>query len=54
MNKISITFPDNSVREFDSGITPFEIASSISRGLADKALVAKVDGKLTELTYSYK
>ena len=27
---IKITFPDNSVKEFESGITPLQIAESIS------------------------
>ena len=31
---IKITFPDNSVKEFESGVTPLEIAESISSRLA--------------------
>ncbi len=50
MDKIKIKFPDGSEREFDKGITPFEIAKSISNRLADDALVAKIDGKVHELS----
>ena len=31
---INITFPDGAVREFESGVTTFEIAQSISNSLA--------------------
>ena len=34
---INITFPDGAVREFESGVTTFEIAQSISNSLAKKA-----------------
>lgn len=50
MEKIKIKFPDGSIKEFDKGITPLEIAKSISNRLADEALVAKVNGKLRDLT----
>lgn len=35
-NMVKITFPDGAVREFESGVTPFEIAQSISNSLAKK------------------
>ena len=41
---INITFPDKSVRQFESGVTPLEIAKSISEGLARNVLSAKVNG----------
>jgi threonyl-tRNA synthetase len=44
MEKIKITFPDGSDREFDKGITAFEVAKSISNRLADEALVVKLNG----------
>lgn len=50
MSTINIKFPDNSVREFNSGITAFEIAKSISNRLADDAIVAKINGKETDLS----
>ncbi len=51
MEKIKITFPDGSTREYEKGITPLEIAKSISNRLADEALVAKVNGVVRELNY---
>ena len=41
---INITFPDNSVRQFEVGVTPLDIAKSLSEGLARNVLVAKVNG----------
>ncbi len=49
MSQIKVTFPDGSVKEFEQGITPFEIAKSISKGLAKEALVAEINGKRSEL-----
>ena len=46
---INITFPDGSKKEFPKGITSFEIASSISKGLAEDILVAEVNGELVDL-----
>ncbi|MDR1859671.1 MAG: threonine--tRNA ligase [Bacteroidales bacterium] len=46
---INITFPDNSVREFESGVTGLEIAGSISRRLAKEALAIGVDGEVWDL-----
>ena len=34
---INITFPDGAVREFEAGVTTFEIAQSISNSLAKKS-----------------
>ncbi|MFY9152825.1 MAG: threonine--tRNA ligase [Prolixibacteraceae bacterium] len=47
---IKITLPDNSVREFDSEITGFEIANSISNRLAKEVLSISVDGEVWDLT----
>ena len=47
---IKITFPDGAVREFESGVTTFEIAQSISNSLAKKALAGKFNGKLIYTT----
>ena len=49
-NKIKITFPDSSVREYDKGITAYEIAVSISKKLAEEVLVAEINGKLSDLS----
>ena len=47
---IKITFPDNSVKEFESGITPLQIAESISPRLAQEVLAATVNGQEWDLT----
>ena len=47
---IKITFPDSNSREFQKGTTSLEVAGSISRGLADEAVTAKVNGQLYDLT----
>ncbi len=49
---INITFPDKSVRQYESGVTPMEIAKSISDGLARNVLSAKVNGKMWDATRS--
>jgi threonyl-tRNA synthetase len=43
---INITLPDNSVRQYHKGITPLEIAQSISLGLARNILAASVNDDL--------
>ncbi len=45
MLMINIKFPDGSVREFESGITPYGIAESISPRFAAEVLAAKVNGE---------
>ena len=42
---MNITFPDGSVREYESGTSAIAIAKGISKGLAKKVMVAKVDGE---------
>ena len=49
---ISITLPDNSVRQFDKPVTVAEIAASIGPGLAKAALGGKVDGNLVDTSFS--
>ena len=39
---VKITFPDNSVREYQDGITPYEVAESISSRLAQDILCASI------------
>ena len=46
---IKITLPDNSVREFESGITGYDIAESISSRLAKDVLSISVDGEVWDL-----
>ncbi len=48
---INITFPDGAVREYQAGVTTFEIAESISKSLATKRLLlGKFNGKLIDTT----
>ena len=42
MAPISLTFPDGNSREFDAGVTPADVAASISNSLAKKAISASV------------
>ncbi len=42
---INITFPDNSVKQFESGVTPLQIAENISPRLAQDVLAASVNGQ---------
>lgn len=45
---ITITLPDGSTRQYESGITSHQIAQSISEGLARNVLAAEVNGEVWE------
>jgi len=47
---IKVTLPDGAVREYEDGASPHDVAVSISNSLAKKALAAKVNGELYDLT----
>ena len=47
---INITFPDKSVKQFESGTTPLQIAESISPRLAQDVLASTVNGEEWDLT----
>ena len=47
---IKITFPDGNQRDFNRGVTPLEIAKSISEGLARNTISALVDEKQVEVS----
>lgn len=47
---IQITFPNGSVKEFNNGTTPLEIAQSLSPQLAREVVVATVNGAAWDLT----
>nr|WP_298004696.1 threonine--tRNA ligase [uncultured Flavobacterium sp.] len=49
---IKITLPDGSVREYASGITPYEVALSISEGLARNVISANFNGTTVETVTS--
>ena len=47
---INITFPDNSVKQFEKGTTPLQIAESISSRLAQDILAASVNNAQWDIT----
>ena len=46
---VSLTFPDGSSRAYDAGTTGRDVAESISKSLAKKAVAIAVDGELFDL-----
>ncbi len=51
MNKmIKITLPDGSIKEFEKGTTPMEVAKSISEGLARNVISAKFNDETVEVS----
>ncbi len=46
---IKITLPDGSIREFEQGVTPYDVALSISEGLARNVLAARVNDNVADL-----
>src|SRR6056300_1574250 len=51
---IEIRFPDQSIRSYPKGTTPFEVAQSISDGLARNVLSAKFNQQTVEATTPLK
>jgi threonyl-tRNA synthetase len=47
---VSLTFPDGSKREYPAGTTGREVAESISKSLAKKAVAIALDGELADLS----
>jgi threonyl-tRNA synthetase len=45
---IKITLPDGSVREYEKGTTPMQVATSISEGLARNVLAAKLNSVVVD------
>lgn len=50
MPKILITLPDQSQREYESGVTGLEVAESIGKSLAKDAVAVSVNNELWDLT----
>lgn len=50
MSKINVTLPDGSLRTYPQGITAFDVAKSISEGLARNVLAAEVNGQVWDST----
>ena len=48
---IKVCLKGDVIKEFESGISVFEVARSISEGLARAALAAEVNGEVKELSY---
>ncbi len=46
---INITLPDGSVKQFEKGVSGYEIARNISEGLARNAISIVANGKTIEL-----
>ena len=46
---ITLTFPDGSAREYKPGITGAELAASISKSLAKKAVAISLNGALADI-----
>ena len=46
---INVSFPDGSKREYPDGATPLSIAEAISKSLAKRSVIAKVDGQLFDM-----
>ena len=51
MASVSLTFPDGNAHEFDAGVTAAEVAASISKSLAKKAISATLDGTHWDLQW---
>jgi threonyl-tRNA synthetase len=47
---INVTLPDGAVRELPQGASPMDLALDISKSLAKKVIIAKVDGEEWDLT----
>ena len=50
-NKVTITFPDGNTKDFDKGITGYQIANNISPALADQAIAVVFDDITRDLLY---
>jgi threonyl-tRNA synthetase len=46
---INISFPDGAVKQFEAGVTPMDIAKSISEGLARKTLAISINDELVDI-----
>ena len=45
---LKVSFPDGAIKEYEKGITPFEIAETISNSLSKKLLSVSYNGKQIE------
>lgn len=49
MSKVELTFKDGSSKKYDSGISVFDVAKSISKSLAKTSIVAKLNDNYVDL-----
>ena len=49
LHQVTITLPDGATRAYAAGTTVAEVAASISKSLAKKAIAASIDGKVRDL-----
>ena len=49
---VQIRFPDQNIKEFQAGVSALEIAASISPSLAKKAIAAKVNDQVVDLSHT--
>src|SRR5690554_3301751 len=49
-NEIAVTLPDGAVRRYPAGTTPADIARDLGGRIAREAVVARVDGRLVDLS----
>lgn len=47
---INITLPDGSVRQYEPGVSAYDVAASISQGLAKAVISAEVNGEVWDLS----
>jgi threonyl-tRNA synthetase len=47
---VKIRLPDNSIKEFENAVTAYEVALSISEGLARNVIASKVNGEVWDIT----
>ena len=52
VEKINITLPDGSIKNYEKGVTGYQVALDISEGLARNALAVKVNGEIRDLNRS--
>lgn len=48
---INVMLPSGDIKQFEDKVNMFDVAKSISNSLAKKAIGARVDGKLVDMTF---
>ena len=49
IENIKVTLPDGSVKDFEKGTTSYDVALSISEGLARNCIAVELNGKIKDL-----